>query len=78
MTIYLNLSGKSGVASYEAGDDFIMVEFKQGAFRRYFYTHITPGPMHVEVMKKLATQGCGLNSYINSHPAVKYGYASRE
>jgi hypothetical protein len=77
MPIYKNLHGDSGVASYELGPDFIIVQFKLGAFRNYSYTHVKPGAIHVEAMKKLAIQGSGLNAYINSNPAVRTGYASK-
>jgi len=77
MPIYLNLNGDSGIVSYEIGPDFIRVEFNQGNFTHYSYTYVTPGVTHVEAMKRLATQGYGLNAYINSNPGVRTGYAGR-
>lgn len=77
MPVYLNLHGDSGIASYEIGQDFINVVFRQGAFRTYSYSYTRPGAMHVETMKGLAVQGYGLNEYINTNPAVRNGYASR-
>lgn len=77
MPAYLNLNGDSGISSYEMGPNFINVTFTQGTFRTYSYTHARPGAVHVETMKRLAVQGYGLNSYINSNPAVRNGYASR-
>ena len=77
MPVYLNLNGDSGISSYEMGQDFINVTFTQGTFRTYSYTYVRPGATHVETMKRLAVQGYGLNTYINSNPAVRNGYAAR-
>ena len=70
MPAYLNLSGKSGVISYEVGDDFIEVTFKD--YSVYLYNHIKPGKTDVSHMKALAKSGSGLNSYISS--VVKKNY----
>lgn len=78
MPIYANLSGTSGVASYEVGADFIIVNFRNGQFTRYHYTYASLGSLHVEAMKTLAEQGYGLNSYISSNPIVRKGYSLRE
>lgn len=76
MAIYKNVSGSSGVESYEVGTDFIEVKFKAGAFRFYKYTYISAGQAHVEEMKKLAAIGHGLNAYINGR--VKDKFASKK
>lgn len=70
MPAYLNLSGKSGVISYETGNDFIEVTFKDHSI--YLYNHIKPGKAVVDHMKTLARSGSGLNSYISS--VVKKNY----
>ncbi len=70
MPAYLNLSGKSGIISYEIGDDFIEVTFKD--FSVYKYNQIRPGKAGVDHMKILAKSGSGLNSYISS--VVKKNY----
>lgn len=69
MPIYMNLGGTSGVRSYEAGPDFIRVQFQSGT--PYLYTHQSAGQQNVEHMKRLAESGRGLNSFINQTPAVK-------
>ena len=74
MERYGNLSGDSGVSAYEIGSDFIRVEFSSG--RIYLYTYISTGSDDIESMKKLATDGRGLNTFINT--TVRKRYARRE
>ena len=74
MTPYANLGGNSGVSSYEAGDDFIRVKFKDGS--AYLYNDNRPGPHQVEEMGRLAARGQGLNSYISQ--CVRKNYARKE
>lgn len=76
MERYKNLSGDSGVVSYEIGIDFIWVVFSDRA--RYLYTYARTGARNVDHMKQLAADGRGLNSFINTNPAVRKGYARRE
>ena len=70
MKRYRNLGGDSGIVAYEAGDDFIKVQFKDGSI--YLYDYTTPGPNEVEYMKQLAEEGEGLNSYISRHIRKRY------
>jgi hypothetical protein len=72
MIRYRNLSGNSGVFEYELGNDFILVVFSTGA--RYKYSYASAGAQNVDHMKLLAAAGYGLNSFINSNRAVRYGY----
>lgn len=74
MERYKNLSGESGVAAYEIGDDYIRVEFKDGA--TYLYNNAVTGAHNIEEMKKLANNGKGLNSYISRHVRKKYASKS--
>jgi hypothetical protein len=76
MERYKNLSGDSGVVSYEIGADFIWVMFSDGA--RYLYTYERTGARNVEQMKQLARNGRGLSSFISANHAVRNGYAKRE
>lgn len=76
MERYKNLNGDSGVVSYEIGIDFIWVVFSDGA--RYLYTYARTGARNVDHMKQLATNGRGLNSFINTNHAVRNGYARKE
>ena len=69
MEKYKNLSGKSGVHSYEIGNDYIRVKFS-GTSKVYTYSYRKAGRHDVEKMKYLASTGSGLNSYIDHY--VKY------
>lgn len=73
MSTYKNLSGSSGVSSYEIGDDYIEVTFKGNSV--YLYNYYKPGKLHVDKMKTLAQAGSGLNSYIGLY--VKKNYAKK-
>ena len=70
MQIYKNLGGNSNIHSFEAGVNYIDVQFNTGAIYRYSYKN--PGSVHVEHMKNLAQEGCGLNSYINRNVRKNY------
>lgn len=71
MNYYKNQNGGSGILAYNIGPDFIQVQFRTG--RIYLYTYASAGSGNVERMKQLASQGSGLNSFINHY--VKYRYA---
>ncbi len=66
MTRYKNLSGDSGVDEYDPGDDFIKVRFK-GSTIIYVYTFASAGESHISEMKRLASIGQGLATYIAQH-----------
>lgn len=70
MERYLNLSGDSGIAGYELGDDFILVQFKGGA--TYRYGSVKPGQYHVDRMKAHAIAGRGLATYISQNVGDLY------
>ncbi len=74
MKPYGNLGRNSGVAAYEVGPDFIVVEFSTGAM--YEYTYESAGRDNIEHMKQLAESGHGLNSFINTE--VRNLYAARK
>ena len=74
MERYSNLSGTSGVLAYQLGDDHIVVQFNAGQDTFYKYTNHSAGSGVVEVLKNLARQGLGLNSYISTN---KPGYISK-
>jgi hypothetical protein len=75
MERYKNLSGDSGVHSYEFNNDQIVVRFNDRA--TYTYTNQSVGSTNLAKLKELATVGRGLNSYINKTPSVRKHYASR-
>ena len=70
MKPYRDLSGKSGVASYEAGKGFIRVRFVNDEL--YEYTDATPGRLHVTNMQALAEAGLGLSTYISRFVRDRY------
>ena len=83
MPLYRNLNGNSGVHSYELGgteinpgrvDDpeWIEVRFMDGM--TYRYTRKRLGDWTFDVLVGHARVGQGLNAYINTTPAVKFGY----
>jgi hypothetical protein len=60
----------SGVIAYGVGDDFIIIEFRDG--RKYVYDFEKPGADHVNAMKDLAREGKDLTTYINQHVRENY------
>lgn len=63
MEKYRNLGGNSGVSSYEIGPDYVIVKFS-GTAKSYKYSYQKAGKSNVEILKHLALNGSGLNSYI--------------
>lgn len=70
MKRYMDINGDSGVYRYEIGTDYIKVQFKAGAL--YTYSYSKAGKDNVEMMKKLAELGDGLNSFINKYVKQLY------
>lgn len=73
MQRYSNLNGESGVAAFEIGADYIIVQFANGD--AYRYDIASTGRANVETMKKLARAGRGLSTFISQH--VRNRYAER-
>lgn len=73
MERYKNLGGNSNVTAFEAGADYIKVQFGDGSV--YLYNYQRPGSGDVNRMKGLAVAGQGLNSYISR--IVRKNYASK-
>lgn len=65
MQPYANLSGNSGVVSYELGDGQITVLFRNGWY--YLYTDDSSGAQNIAQMQILAQEGMGLSTYISQH-----------
>ena len=65
MQRYLGLSGDAGVIAYEIGADYVRVRFRNG--KPYRYSYASAGREHVEEMKKRASKGRGLSTYISQH-----------
>lgn len=64
MEQYRDWDNDSGILTYEIGEDYIIVEFKNGRYRFYKYTYGSGGSINIEQMKQLAHEGDGLNEYI--------------
>ena len=71
MQIYLDINHDSNVEAFEIGPDYIDVKF-HGTAKIYRYSYRSAGRDNVERMKRLARNGDGLNSFINTN--VRYGY----
>lgn len=67
---YLNLGGNSNVYAYQYEADHIDVQFNGGKVYRYSYR--SAGREKVEEMKRRATSGQGLNSYIMKYARYDY------
>lgn len=67
---YKNKGGDSSVSSYESEKDAIKVKFNDGS--TYKYTRESAGSKEITQMKRFATQGEGLNSYINRNARDGY------
>lgn len=74
MKPYRRLSGDSGVVAYAPEPGAIKVRFVDGTV--YTYTNDSAGREHVDIMKRLASEGQGLSGYISKF--VKNGYASKQ
>ena len=70
MERYKNLGGTSGIAKYLIEQESITVQFIDGSI--YMYNYQSAGSSNIEVMKKLAEKGQGLNSFINRIVRKKY------
>lgn len=70
MRQYADLSGRSGVTAYAYGQTYIKVMFSDGAV--YLYSYASAGPEKVEMMKALAEQGYGLNTFISRYARLDY------
>jgi hypothetical protein len=72
MSPYYNLSGASGVASYEITPSSIVVRFRTGGTYEYQASNV--GMSNFQSMIACARAGRGLNTLINQNPTIKYGY----
>lgn len=72
MQPYRDDRGNSGIASYEAGGDFIRVRFHDGG--TYVYTADSAGAEALARMKALAAAGSGLNTFINTDVRDRYAW----
>lgn len=66
-----NPKGKGGVKAYEVGDDFIILSYHHGSYD-YKFTYKSAGKGAIEVMKTLAREGRGLNTYVSTQVKDKY------
>lgn len=70
MKKYIDITGNSGVTAYIIGTESISVEFNNDVI--YLYTYESAGKRTIEKMKKLATEGKGLSTYISQHVKDKF------
>lgn len=63
MERYRNLAGNSGVSAYALDKESITVKFRDGGV--YLYTNASAGADNVAEMKRLASAGRGLSSFIS-------------
>ena len=70
MQHYKDINNDSGVSGYTTEANSIQVLFKDGS--KYTYTYGSAGAYHIEIMKQLAENGDGLNSYIMRNVRMKY------
>lgn len=73
MQPYRNLSGRSGIAAYEIGEDFVRVVFR-GDPEPYVYSAPQIPPSKIAQMKALALAGRGLASFISRNADVRDAY----
>lgn len=70
MNTYRNYGGDSGIKSYEINANSIRIMFSDLSI--YEYTLSSVGVNNLSKMKLLASQGTGLNSFINRIDKYKY------
>jgi len=70
MQPYKNLGSFSWISAFEAGDDYIKIEYIDGAI--HLYNNNSVGSTHLTKMKELAVSGSGLHSYIIHHVKNMY------
>lgn len=70
MQRYESKDRHTGVIAFQLGKDYIDVEFRDGRIYRYSFTK--PGKPAVTEMKRLATKGKGLTTYINKYVRKNY------
>ncbi len=63
MKVYKDLSGNSAVTSYEIAHGEITVRFADDSI--YLYTTQSTGAVNINEMQRLASNGQGLNSFID-------------
>lgn len=70
MQTYKDINCDSGIARYEIGPDYIILEFKNdkpNKLKFYKYTYSSAGISCIEHMKRLACKGNGLNKFISEN-----------
>ena len=75
MKPYQNRTGKSGIVAYDYDDTSIRVQFHDG--KTYEYTIDRIGGSNLEMLKRCADAGEGLNAAINKNPTIKNGFSRR-
>ena len=68
---YDDLTGRSGIAAWAFGEDYIDILFRDGGVV-YRYSFESAGAGNVKAMWSLALLGCGLNRYLNRNVRDAY------
>jgi len=63
----------TGISGYEYGTDYIVIYFTSGV--QYVYNWLSCGRYHIEMMKELADNQNGLNTYLTRY---KPGFLSKD
>ncbi|RZJ72868.1 hypothetical protein [Flavobacterium sp.] len=71
MKRYANKSRHSGVIAYEKGPDFIRLLFRDNS-DVYTYSNRSAGKTNVERMKRLASEGEGLTTFVTRNVKDKF------
>jgi hypothetical protein len=70
MEPYKNLAGDSGVTAYQLTREGIVVQFQDGW--KYEYTKQSAGAAAITTMRRLATNGTGLSSFVSANVRKAY------
>ncbi|WP_243324177.1 hypothetical protein [Geothrix sp. SG200] len=65
-------SDRSGVEAFQIGEEFIKIRFRNK--RVYTYSTKRIHPSKIDQMKALASEGRGLNTFVNQNPDVRHGF----
>ncbi len=72
---YLNRNGNSGIVAYEYDATSIRIRFHDG--KTYEYTADRIGMSNLEMLKRCADSGEGLNAAINMNPVIRNGFSRK-
>ena len=71
---YKDMKQRTEIDSYEIGDDFINIVFRNEPHYAYHYSYVKPGKEYVECLKSGAINRSGLTGYLNTHCRYIFEY----